>query len=85
MRPILPKASVQRRKLSVTLDETPLQQVDELVAFPGSATDRVYIVEQVLGAHHCRAQGVPALASQRNHTSAQPVPVPESGETPPWR
>ena len=39
---------MQRRKLSVTLDETLLQDVDELVAFLGGATDRAYIVEQAL-------------------------------------
>lgn len=48
MRPILPKTAVQRRKLSVTLDETLLREVDELAAFLGGATDRAYIVEQAL-------------------------------------
>jgi len=48
MKPIPPKATVQRRKLSVTIDEPLLQQVDELVEFLGGATDRAYIVEQAL-------------------------------------
>jgi metal-responsive CopG/Arc/MetJ family transcriptional regulator len=48
MKPIPPKAAVQRRKLSVTVDETLLRDVDELVTFLGGATDRAYIVEQAL-------------------------------------
>ena len=39
---------MQRRKLSVTVDETLLRDVDELVTFLGGATDRAYIVEQAL-------------------------------------
>lgn len=39
---------MQRRKLSVTVDQTLLQDVDELATFLGGATDRAYIVEQAL-------------------------------------
>ncbi len=39
---------MQRRKLSITLDQTLLQDVDELATFLGGATDRAYIVEQAL-------------------------------------
>lgn len=48
MKPIPPKTAAPRRKLSVTLDETLLQQVDELATFLGGATDRAYIVEHAL-------------------------------------
>jgi metal-responsive CopG/Arc/MetJ family transcriptional regulator len=70
MRPIPPKTAVQRRKLSVTLDETLLQQVDELATFLGGATDRAYIVEQalrrIIGDHKAFQQ----WRSQRDHTNA---------------
>jgi metal-responsive CopG/Arc/MetJ family transcriptional regulator len=48
MKPIPPKAVVRRRKVSITLDQTLLQDVDDLAAFLGAATDRTYIVEQAL-------------------------------------
>ena len=48
MKPILPKAPIRRRKLSITLDQTLLQDMDDLAAFLGGATDRTYIVEQAL-------------------------------------
>lgn len=38
MKPIPPKAAVQKRKLSVSLDQTLLQDVDKLAAFLGGAT-----------------------------------------------
>jgi metal-responsive CopG/Arc/MetJ family transcriptional regulator len=48
MKPIPPKTAVQKRKLSVSLDQALLQEVDELAAFLGGATDRAYVVEQAL-------------------------------------
>jgi metal-responsive CopG/Arc/MetJ family transcriptional regulator len=48
MKPIPPKTSVQKRKLSVALDQALLQDVDDLASFLGGATDRAYIVEQAL-------------------------------------
>ena len=70
MKPIPPKAPVQRRKLSVTLDQTLLQGVDELVAFLGGATDRAYIVEQALRRIIAERKVFQQWRSQRSDTSA---------------
>ncbi len=70
MKPIPPKAAAQRRKLSVTLDETLLQQVDELAMFLGGATDRAYIVEQALHRIIAEHKAFHQWRSQRNDTNA---------------
>ena len=70
MKPIPPKAAVQRRKLSVTVDQTLLQAVDELVTFLGGATDRAYIVEQALRRIIDEHRGFQQWRSQRNGTNA---------------
>ncbi len=70
MKPIPPKTAAQRRKLSVTLDETLLQQVDELATFLGGATDRAYIVEQALHRIIAEHKAFQQWRSQRNDTNA---------------
>lgn len=70
MKPILPKASIQRRKLSVSLDETLLQQVDELVTFLGGATDRAYVVEHALRRIITEHKAFQQWRSQRSETRA---------------
>ncbi len=70
MKPIPPKATIQRRKLSVTIDETLLQQVDELATFPGGATNRAYVVEQALSRIIAEHKAFQQWRSQRNHPDA---------------
>ncbi len=70
MKPIPPKTAVQKRKLSVTLDQELLQDVDELVAFLGGATDRAYIVEQALRRIITEHKTFQQWRSQRNDTNA---------------
>ncbi len=70
MKPIPRKTTVQRRKMSVTLDETLLQQVDELATFLGGATDRAYIVEQALRRILAEHKTFQQWRSQRSHTNA---------------
>ncbi len=70
MKPILPKTAVQHRKLSVTLDETLLQEVDELAAFLGGATDRAYIVEQALRRIMAEHKAFQQWRSHRGDTNA---------------
>jgi metal-responsive CopG/Arc/MetJ family transcriptional regulator len=70
MKPILPKASVQRRKLSVTLDKALLQDVDELATFLGGATDRAYIIEQALRRIIAEHKAFQQWRNQRSDTTA---------------
>ncbi len=70
MKPIPPKTTVQRRKLSVTVDETLLQQVDELATLLGGATDRAHIVEQALHRILAEHKAFQRWRSQRNATHA---------------
>lgn len=82
MKPILPKAPIQRRKLSITLDQTLLQDVDELAAFLGGATDRAYIVEQALRRIVAEHKAFQQWRSQKDQASVLPVAALESGDTP---
>ena len=70
MKPIPPKTTVQRRKLSVTVDETLLLQVDELATFLSGATDRAYIVEQALRRIIAEHKAFQQWRSQRSDSSA---------------
>lgn len=83
MKPILPKAAIRRRKLSVTLGHRHLQDVYELGAFLGSATDRAYIVEQILRRTIAEHKACQQWRSQKDQAGAQLVPAPESGDPPP--
>jgi len=70
MKPIPPKTAAPRRKLSVTLDETLLQQVDELATFLGGATDRAYLVEQALRRIIAEHKAFQQWRNQRSDTNA---------------
>ncbi len=70
MKPMLPKAPVQRRRVSVTLDEALLEDVDELATFLGGATDRTYIIEQALRRIITEDRAFQQWRSQRDHSSA---------------
>ncbi|MGQ0548184.1 MAG: hypothetical protein ACT4PY_00730 [Armatimonadota bacterium] len=70
MKPILSKASIRRRKLSITLEETLLKDVEELAAFLGGATDRAYIVEQALRRIVSEHKAFQQWRSHRDHVSA---------------
>ena len=70
MKPILPKAPIRRRKLSITLEERLLQDVDELAAFLGGATDRAYIIEQALRRIVAEHKAFQQWRSHKDHVSA---------------
>jgi hypothetical protein len=70
MKPIPPKAAVQKRKLSGTMDQARLQEVDELAAFLGGAMDRPYILEQALRRTPAEHKAFQRWGSQRNPTNA---------------
>lgn len=70
MKTILPKAPIQRRKLSITLDQTLLRDVDELAAFLGGATDRAYIVEQAVRRIVAEHKTFQRWRSHKDHVSA---------------
>lgn len=59
-----------RRKLSVTLDQTLLRDVDELATFLGGATDRAYIVEQALRRIIAEHKAFHDWRAQRDGTNA---------------
>lgn len=70
MKPIPPKAAVQKRKLSVTLDQALVQDVDELATFPGGATDRAYIIDQALRRIIAEHKAFQQWRNQRSDTNA---------------
>jgi hypothetical protein len=72
MKPIPPKTAAQRRKLSVTLDEMLLQQVDELATFLGGATDRASDRSPTCRAGRYSTTTVPSSSTPRGSTWPRP-------------